>query len=72
MIEAIKRIFTIPELKKKIFYTLVMLAICRLGSFIPVPGIDGELATVMFKKAIGGGQNLLQMMDMFSGALLFA
>ena len=67
MIETIKRIFSIPELRKKIFFTMLMLVVCRLGAFVPVPGINGDLAMAMFKKAMGGGQNLLQLMDMFSG-----
>lgn len=67
MIQAIRRIFEIPELKAKIVYTLLLLAICRMGAYVPVPGVNAEVATNLFKFATGGGQNLFQLMDIFSG-----
>jgi len=67
MIEGIKRIFSIPELKTKIVFTLMMLMVCRIGAHIPVPGINGELAVRLFHHATGGSQNLFQLMDVFSG-----
>jgi preprotein translocase subunit SecY len=67
MIEGIKRIFSIPELKAKIIFTLLMLIVCRIGAHIPVPGINGEAAADLFRFAAGGGQNLFQLMDVFSG-----
>jgi preprotein translocase subunit SecY len=67
MIEGIKRIFSIPELKTKIVFTLMLLMICRIGAHIPVPGINGDLAVKMFHHATGGSQNLFQLMDVFSG-----
>ncbi len=42
MIEAIRRIFAIPELKAKIIFTCMLLMVCRIGAYIPVPGINGE------------------------------
>lgn len=67
MIEGLKRIIAIPELKAKIVFTLMMLIACRIGAFIPVPGIHADAAVQIFKNAIGGGQNLFQLMDVFSG-----
>jgi len=67
MVDAIKRIFGIPELRIKIFYTLVLLAVCRIGAFVPVPGINADVAISLFKFATGGGQNLFQLVDIFSG-----
>lgn len=67
MIEAIKRIFSIPELRMKICYTLLLLAVCRLGAYISVPGINADAAISLFKFATGGGQNLFQLVDIFSG-----
>jgi preprotein translocase subunit SecY len=67
MIDAVKRIFAIPELKTKIVFTLMMLMICRIGAHIPVPGINGDLAVRLFHHATGGSQNLFQLMDVFSG-----
>lgn len=67
MIQAIQRIFAIPELRAKIVYTLILLAACRIGAYIPVPGINSEAAINLFKFATGGGQNLFQLVDIFSG-----
>jgi preprotein translocase subunit SecY len=67
MIDGIKRIWSVPELRTKILFTLLMLVICRVGAYIPVPGINGDAAIQVFRSAIGGGQNLLQLMDVFSG-----
>ena len=67
MLNEIKRVFEIPELKAKILFTLLLLAVCRIGSFIPVPGINGEVAVSFFRHATGGSQNLFQMVDIFSG-----
>jgi preprotein translocase subunit SecY len=67
MIDGIKRIFSVPELKAKIVFTLLMLIACRVGAYIPVPGINGDAAVELFRNATGGGQNLFQLMDVFSG-----
>ncbi|MCK4934443.1 MAG: preprotein translocase subunit SecY [Simkaniaceae bacterium] len=67
MIEGIKQILSVSELKKKIFFTLMLLVVCRIGAFIPVPGINGEAAVNVFKQMTGGGQNLFQLVDIFSG-----
>lgn len=65
--EGIKRIFQVPELREKLFFTFMMLVVCRLGGFIPVPGINGELAVGYVRQLHGGGQNLFQIVDVFSG-----
>ena len=67
MFETFRRIASIPELKNRIVFTILMLIVCRIGVFIPVPGINGELALAYFKQATGGGQNLFQLVDIFSG-----
>lgn len=67
MLQALQRVFLIPELRQKILFTLLMLVVCRIGGFIPVPGINGEIAVSFFRQATGGSQNLFQMVDIFSG-----
>src|ERR1700722_210850 len=67
MIEGIKRILSVSELRAKIVFTLIMLVICRIGAHIPVPGINGDAAADLFRYATGGSQNLFQLMDVFSG-----
>lgn len=67
MIQSIKRIFSIPDLRQKILYTLILLVVCRVGAYITVPGINGDEVVNLFKFATGGGQNLFQLVDIFSG-----
>lgn len=67
MLQEIQRILQVPELKAKIVFTLLMLIAYRIGAFVPVPGINAEIAVSYFKHAAGGGQNFFQMVDIFSG-----
>lgn len=67
MIKGIKKIFSVSDLRTKIVFTLLMLVLCRVGAVIPVPGINVDVAVKLFKQATGGGQNLFQLMDIFSG-----
>lgn len=67
MLRELQNVARIPELKAKILFTLLMLVMCRIGGFIPVPGINGEIAVSFFRQATGGGQNLFQLVDIFSG-----
>ncbi len=67
MFQAIKRIFSIEEVKAKILFTLLMLLICRIGAYIPVPGINGDTVVQVFRQMTGGSQNLFQLVDIFSG-----
>jgi len=67
MIQSLRKIFAIQDLKEKITFTIMMLLLCRIGTYIPVPGINGDEAVKVFKYAVGGGQNLFQMVDIFSG-----
>ena len=67
MIEAIANILRIPDLRGRIFFTLAMLAIFRLGIFIPAPGVD-RVALGEFFAANEG--TLLGLYNMFSGGAL--
>jgi len=67
VIEAFQNIFKIPELKKKVLFSLAMLAVYRVGCHIPTPGIDAQALSHFFKAAQG---TLLGMFDMFSGGAL--
>lgn len=74
MINKLKNIFVIPELRKRILFTLGVLVVVRLGAHIPIPGIDGDVLAVAFQ----GLQNtLFGLYNMFAGgafekATLFA
>ncbi|OGL39158.1 MAG: preprotein translocase subunit SecY [Candidatus Schekmanbacteria bacterium RIFCSPHIGHO2_02_FULL_38_11] len=64
MIETFQNIFKIPELKKRVIFSLLMLGVYRIGSHIPVPGIDSHALAEFFTKAQG---TILGFFDMFSG-----
>jgi preprotein translocase subunit SecY len=53
MIGGFQNITKIPELKKRIFFTLAMLAVYRLGVHIPTPGIDGAAVSAFFAEQEG-------------------
>lgn len=61
--------FKIPELRKRILFTLALLVVFRVGSHVPVPGIDGQaLAGALREMAKGtAGGGLLGLYDMFAG-----
>lgn len=67
MLEALKNIFKIPELKGRVLFSLSMLAVYRIGCHIPTPGIDRIALSHFFKQAQG---TLLGLFDMFSGGAL--
>ncbi|NLJ50275.1 MAG: preprotein translocase subunit SecY, partial [Candidatus Atribacteria bacterium] len=65
MWESLLKLFRIPDLKKRVIFTLLMLVIFRFGSHIPVPGIDPKALANVFSR---GG--LLSFLDMFAGGAL--
>ena len=67
MISSFVNIFKIPELKRRILFTLILLAVYRIGCHIPTPGIDGHALAEFFAQAKG---TLLGFFDMFSGGAL--
>ena len=67
MIGSIQNIPKIPELKKRILFTLAMLLVYRLGCHLPTPGINGDALAEIFKAQQGG---ILGLYDMFSGGSL--
>lgn len=55
------------ELKKRLWFTILALIVFRLGTFIPLPGIDPKILSDIFAKQSGG---ILGMFNMFSGGAL--
>jgi preprotein translocase subunit SecY len=60
--------FRVPDLRNKILFTLLMLAIYRLGSHVPVPGIDLSAVKALQEEAKNGG--VLSFLQLFSGGAL--
>lgn len=66
LIQTFRNIAKIPELKNRILYTLLLLAVYRLGTFIILPGIDSAALEAAFSSG-GTGQGLLDLFNTFLG-----
>ncbi len=67
MIQAIQNIFSIPELRRRILFTLGMLAVYRVGCHVPVPGVDAQVLSQWFTGTEG---TLLGLVSAFTGGAL--
>ncbi len=67
MIESLRTIFTIPDLRKRVLFTFLLLAVYRLGSFIPTPGVDPVAIAEFTNQAKG---TILGFLNLFSGGAL--
>jgi preprotein translocase subunit SecY len=63
--ESFRNIFKIEELRERIIFTVTLLVVVRLGSYISLPGVD--VAHVSKNAASGGGNSLFGLYDMFVG-----
>lgn len=63
MFQTLRNAWKIPDLRKKILFTLLMIVIFRLGTYIPVPGLNPDA----LQSLLGEGDNLFALMDSFSG-----
>ncbi|MDD6389065.1 MAG: preprotein translocase subunit SecY [Firmicutes bacterium] len=63
MFKTIGKAWNIPDIRKKIVFTLLMLVVFRIGSNIPVPGINREI----LDEAFSGDSGLFELFDLFSG-----
>ena len=71
MISAFANAFKIPELKKRILFTLGIIIITRFGAAIPVPGVDANALAAFFRsQQQSQGGSLLALMNIFSGGAL--
>ena len=65
MLSALANIFKIPELRQKIIFTLIMFAVFRMGTHIPVPGVNPSVIEQLFNNG-----SLFGLLDLFSGGAL--
>ncbi len=68
MANPLANIGKVPELKKRLLFTLAMLAVYRIGVFVTVPGVDRQVMADYLNSSAGAG--LLGMFNMFSGGAL--
>ncbi|MEL7668433.1 MAG: preprotein translocase subunit SecY [Actinomycetota bacterium] len=66
MIDAIRNAFRIPDLRKRILFTLGIIALYRVGAHIPVPGVD----PAAMKDLVSGADSTLGLLNLFAGGAL--
>jgi preprotein translocase subunit SecY len=66
MIEALKNAMTLPDLRRKMLYTLLILIVYRVAAHVPVPGVD-QAALQQLLAGTGGTTRLFNLLDMLSG-----
>lgn len=71
-IKALTNCFKIEDLRKKILFTLAIVAVYRVGCYIPTPGVNGSALAEFFNRVneSTGGGNVFGIMNMFSGGAL--
>jgi preprotein translocase subunit SecY len=67
MLEKFLNIFRIPDLRKRVLFTLCILAVYRLGAWIPTPGVNTHQLELLFNSMNGSS---LGLMDLFSGGTM--
>jgi len=63
-LQSFANIFSVPDLRKRVIFTFLVLAVYRLGSHIPTPGVDPAAINAFFKSSAG---SLFGFLDIFSG-----
>jgi len=66
MIQALRNAMTLPDLRRKLLYTLLILIVYRLASHVPVPGVD-QAALQQLLRGTGGASQLFNLLDLLSG-----
>jgi len=67
LLGSVRNILNIPDLRKRIFFMLLLLAVYRVGSWIPTPGVDSSALQEVFRQQAG---TIFGILDMFSGGNL--
>ena len=65
MLDSIRNIFSIPDLRKRVIFTLLLLAVYRIGAQIPNPGINPDALETLWNRQAKG--SILGFIDLFSG-----
>ncbi len=69
MIQALRNAVTLPDLRRKLFYTLLILIIYRMAAHVPVPGVDQEALSTFLAQTTGTGQ-FFNVLNMLSGGAI--
>jgi len=66
-IQSFVNVFNVPDLRKRVIFTFLVLAVYRLGAHIPTPGVDPQAINAFFKASAG---SIFGFLDIFSGGAL--
>ncbi len=66
-LQSFANIFSVPDLRKRVLFTFLVLAVYRLGAHVPTPGVDPEAINAFFKASAG---SIFGFLDIFSGGAL--
>jgi preprotein translocase subunit SecY len=69
MIQALRNAVTLPDLRRKLFYTLLFLIVYRLAAHVPVPGVDQDALASFLAQTTGAGQ-FFNVLNMLSGGAI--
>jgi preprotein translocase subunit SecY len=69
LLSSVRNVFRIPDLRGKILFTLLMIALYRMGAFVPAPGIDLDAVEELKRQAETGG-GVVGFLQLFSGGAL--
>jgi preprotein translocase subunit SecY len=67
MLESLKNIFAVPDLRNRVLFTLALLAVYRIGNHIPTPGVNSEALALLAEQT---KNTMFGLYDMFSGGNL--
>ena len=71
MLTWLANVWRVPELRRRLLFTAFILAVYRLGSWIPAPGVD-QKALAQFFGTGGGSKGVLSLLNLFSGSVASA
>jgi len=68
MLQAVRNAWNLPDMRRKILFTFLILGIYRLAAHVPVPGVNQEVLAQLYNQANQGGANqLILLLDLLSG-----
>ncbi|MBK9126727.1 MAG: preprotein translocase subunit SecY [Phycisphaerales bacterium] len=67
MFRAFANVFRVPDLRKKVLFTLLMLCVYRVGYYVPLPGVDQEKLSRHWQGASGATEQAAELFAMFTG-----
>jgi preprotein translocase subunit SecY len=70
MLDRMANVFRIPELRRKLLITILLLAACRVGVYVPVPGVDHQKLAELEKNAATASSDILSVVNIFAGGAL--